>query len=570
MFARKLVLILKRKQTKMTVSKSLFKLTFFFILIFGIHSCSNDELILDSEKPNHEKLSLDKFKQEILSKLAPKDPVLNNLQKGNKHQSSSRNSSLSIELIDSEILKTISLNELETYVIPVSTNDSDSRPHYYQLILITQKDKWDYKLLKFLPTVTNTKNDKRSKYEGTIEVIPFSSSQISNREDACQAYIVESEVYIPCIRHTGYHPDCWGGTWETRFDIVIECGSGTGGGGDPFIGGGGGSSYEGDTTGTSTYGGGSWTASPTSPTQTVYTGPIPVYYDTEAESQKLYERFLYGADLSSQQKDYLSQHKDVSDAVKNYLYINKYSNEAKEFSKQLIDYCIANPNTLNNSNDIINKYLDILLSINSTESFKNNQKLNCVFEKVKNTKGMNYYLKNFDNKFSTTNLIFDASTSVSSNAYANTTPPINNNIKITFNTNALNRPILDIARTFMHETIHAEIFRKLLSLAPNNGQIDVQLLNTMLTQHNYPGLYDYYTRFGINGMQHEQMAAHYREIIVNFLKEIDPSLSEEQYKAMAWVGLQDTTTWDELSDSEKLNIENTYLNWYNNANQNCQ
>ena len=146
---------------------------------------------------------------------------------------------------------------------------------------------------------------------------------------------MESEVYIPCIRHTGYHPDCWGGTWETRFDIVIECGSG--GGGEPFIDGGGGSSYEGDTTGTPTYGGGSWTASPTSPTQTVYTGPIPVYYDTEAESQKLYERFLYGADLSTQQKDYLSQHKDISDAVKNYLYINKYSNEAKEFVKQVIN-----------------------------------------------------------------------------------------------------------------------------------------------------------------------------------------------------------------------------------------
>ena len=66
--------------------------------------------------------------------------------------------------------------------------------------------------------------------------------------------------------------------------------------------------------------------------------PIPVYYDTEAESQKLYERFLYSADLSTQQKDYLSQHKDVSDAVKNYLYINKYSNEAKEFVREIIDF----------------------------------------------------------------------------------------------------------------------------------------------------------------------------------------------------------------------------------------
>jgi hypothetical protein len=69
---------------------------------------------------------------------------------------------------------------------------------------------------------------------------------------------------------------------------------------------------------------------------------------------------------------------------------------------------------------------------------------------------------------------------LSNNVNARTIPPVDFIIEIQINSNNLNRPDLSIARTFIHETIHAEMFRKLLSLASSNGQIDVQMLRNYL------------------------------------------------------------------------------------------
>lgn len=141
-------------------------------------------------------------------------------------------------------------------------------------------------------------------------------------------------------------------------------------------------------------------------------------------------------------------------------------------------------------------------------------------------------------------------------------PPNGFWIKIDINSNNLNRPSLDIARTLMHEIIHAEMYRILLSLAPtSNGQINVSELTTMLTTHNYPGIYDYFRRFGLNNMQHEQMEQHYRDIIKNYLKQIDSSIKDSEAESMAWVGLQNTVAWTNLGSVEQNNILNTYNNW---------
>lgn len=118
--------------------------------------------------------------------------------------------------------------------------------------------------------------------------------------------------------------------------------------------------------------------------------------------------------------------------------------------------------------------------------------------------------------------------------------------------------------------IHAEMFRILLSLSSTYGEIDVFKLNTMLTEHNYPGLYDYYRRFGVNDMQHEQMAARYRGIVVNLLKEYDNTLTNDQYQAIAWIGLKGTIAWKRLKDSERQNTTDLYNTWYLSAKQNCQ
>ena len=106
--------------------------------------------------------------------------------------------------------------------------------------------------------------------------------------------------------------------------------------------------------------------------------------------------------------------------------------------------------------------------VKPTIAFKEHKKLNCIYNKVKNAANFKQYLKNFDSDFSTEHLIFDVGI-LKDGVNASTRSPRNREIKITFNTNQLDRPTADIARTFMHEIIHAEIYRKLLTVASTSG-----------------------------------------------------------------------------------------------------
>lgn len=209
-----------------------------------------------------------------------------------------------------------------------------------------------------------------------------------------------------------------------------------------------------------------------------------------------------------------------------------------------------------------------LYQILRSGSFTSDPCLNGAFNKAGGSPIFQGYLKNFDGNFTVANLKLSAGV-LPSQINAETSPPVNYMIEITVNTNNLNRPGIDVARTLMHEIIHAEMFRKLLSLSNNNGEIDVTILNQMLTQNNYPGLYDYYTRYGVNGMQHEQMAAHYINTIVNFLKQYDSTLTQEQYEAMAWEGLRGTTAWNLKTTQQQQNLRDTYNNWKSSASINC-
>lgn len=83
--------------------------------------------------------------------------------------------------------------------------------------------------------------------------------------------------------------------------------------------------------------------------------------------------------------------------------------------------------------------------------------------------------------------------------------------------------------------------------------------------------YDYYMRHhyslpaGVpsHGPQHEAMAAHYRDIIVDAIKEFDDSFDEEIYQALAWTGLHGTISWENLTNEERaaiVQIRNQFKN----------
>ncbi|MEM6517002.1 MAG: hypothetical protein AAF688_12520 [Bacteroidota bacterium] len=231
------------------------------------------------------------------------------------------------------------------------------------------------------------------------------------------------------------------------------------------------------------------------------------------------------------------------------------------------------------------------------EEFENNNCLKSVYDSMGKASTFNNYLKNFEEEFSVAHLRFSSSSTLASNTNAETSPPNNYLITITFNENNLDRPNLSVARTMIHEMIHAEIFRKLLSAAnkPNlnySQYTDEEWRNFIISlRNNFEGIYDYYLRWqwdvpsgqSPSGAQHEAMAQHYRDIIEQALREYDPNQTDATYEALAWTGLMgsgvfdsatglyenSTVAWSNLSQTERLNIISSN-NTFNSTNSNCQ
>ena len=206
-----------------------------------------------------------------------------------------------------------------------------------------------------------------------------------------------------------------------------------------------------------------------------------------------------------------------------------------------------------------------------TPEFLANQKLNCIWGTLNGSNtSFQRYLNQFDADFSIVDLEFDISNSLPSNVNGRTDNSNSNKILISINGNTLgNRPVLGVARTIIHEAIHAELYRKVRSV---NNQISI---------NDFPGIYDYYRRY-IKNWQHQQMAAHYIDLMGKMLKEFDGSrMSDQYYKDISWNGLYMindknnhgtyiyTVAFNELSPTEKTRILNNIKNLKENGNKDC-
>jgi predicted phosphoadenosine phosphosulfate sulfurtransferase len=140
----------------------------------------------------------------------------------------------------------------------------------------------------------------------------------------------------------------------------------------------------------------------------------------------------------------------------------------------------------------------------------------------------------------------------------------------------------------MHEIIHAEIYRKLLSVV---GQPSIPWTKATIDAlaDDFPGLYDYFTRYWLNvppnqnvsDEQHELMAQHYRNTISTMVMEFDNTLSQSTADALSWVGLigsgsidittglpEDATmAWSNLPQSQRLTIINNIVNFNRNSDE---
>jgi hypothetical protein len=136
------------------------------------------------------------------------------------------------------------------------------------------------------------------------------------------------------------------------------------------------------------------------------------------------------------------------------------------------------------------------------------------------------------------------------------------------------RPNLMTVKTIAHEVLHAEMFRKLLSVLNNGGNIGgvtiPQVVNA-LEAGDYPGIYDYFRRH--KNWQHQQMAAHYRDNLARILQEYDTgnpvsngTTPNQLYMDLAWEGLDKPTiqAWADLAPLERQRIENVIDNYITN------
>jgi hypothetical protein len=204
--------------------------------------------------------------------------------------------------------------------------------------------------------------------------------------------------------------------------------------------------------------------------------------------------------------------------------------------------------------------------VKPTKRFKNHVKINGIYNAIKTAANFKQYLQNFEPTFSVAHLLFDMGNMTIPNADAETSEPQNYWIKITFNQNRdwSTVPKIVIANTFMHEMIHAEMLRKLLSInSTPHGNIDWNQVKSLNTQNNFSGLFDYYIRYmnGDTNYQHEAMATHYINIMVNFLKQVyGKKYSDFDYKTIVWMSsLKDTKAWLLLPKS----VRASYINNWN-------
>jgi hypothetical protein len=243
-----------------------------------------------------------------------------------------------------------------------------------------------------------------------------------------------------------------------------------------------------------------------------------------------------------------------------HLLINSSSQEAKDFAVEVVRTWMAGGEV-----DFEEQILNHL----------SGKALN-VYNQLKSSSiGFTNAIKKFEPDFPVAHLRFDMAdigTSRGRTIAPNSNPgsPNSPNFVITIRLNnndtdngVNKRPNLLVAKTIAHEVIHAEMFRKMLSVLDNGGTITgvtrQQLLDALID--NFPGIYEYYRNH--KNWQHQQMANHYRDVLARILQEFDTgnAVPDSQqpaqlYMDLSWEGLRypNIYIWTSLPQIERNRI----------------
>ena len=252
---------------------------------------------------------------------------------------------------------------------------------------------------------------------------------------------------------------------------------------------------------------------------------------------------------------------------------NNYSNEAQIFIKKAID-TIKNGFGVDFDDKIINELTG---------------KAKCIYDKLtESSTNFKEMIQKFDSEFSVSHLKLGINNSLTTNNYGITSTPESFSTTIEFsNTQLSTISDLGSAVAFVHELIHAEIYRKMLSAAqkgdldPNNMTRQEQINYVNSLKNNFPGIYDYYIERWRPTWNHNLMAQHYISVIADAIEQFDKSsLPRQVYEDISWAGLriienpqtngtEISIAWNNLNSSEKSRITSNLNTYFTNGKQDC-
>lgn len=208
----------------------------------------------------------------------------------------------------------------------------------------------------------------------------------------------------------------------------------------------------------------------------------------------------------------------------------------------------------------------LIRDIEKDSTLVQNQKANCIYDKLGGNTAMKSLVTEYEDNGGTVNLTYKVGTlsdgtDVKKNGQCDPVDNTFKNIVITLDENYIaTARTIQVARTFLHESVHAKIFSYLRQIGGYEH----------LDKDNFPVMYEAYVeakKSGVsmdtvtNRVHHEEIAKHYVELIAKGLQEFDtmnhnnPEVTIEHYRALAWDALRGTTAWNNLMVEQQKKID---------------
>lgn len=176
----------------------------------------------------------------------------------------------------------------------------------------------------------------------------------------------------------------------------------------------------------------------------------------------------------------------------------------------------------------------------------------CIYEKLKSIDGFKDLASGFEGLGTEFDVVLKIGATQNSSANGQAWwRGSNQPIEITFNEDRMNRSALEVARTIVHEMVHAELYRAINTTNPTEKELDFrETFNTYVMMYR-----------GSADQQHNLMADEWVTKMGEILKDVhqmlDPDgyntfkdtfypngIPDHFYKSVAWEGLTDTIAWD--------------------------